>query len=305
MRPLSVFILLAAVLAGSVPVCADTPPRWATGTFSGRHSRLDARIWLSIRPDGYARREVTDWRGSRQTAEGRFEDGELRLGGRSYYVDRTAEGLRVTNTRDSQDWALLRRESGGDWGHVGGRVPVWAVGVFSGRHDSLDVRMELDIRPSGRVRREVTDRRGTRRVDEGMLDDGELRIGGEAYLVDRAPGGIRVANIRRPADFAVLRRRDGGWAGAPGRGEAPWWMVGTFRGRHRGNGMDVEVTIWRDGRVRRVVTDGRGSEEVRDGEVRDGQIRVDGRAYYVSRVRGGIRVTGAGDSDDTVVLMMR
>jgi hypothetical protein len=101
------------------PVPTRTPrdtdvriPSWAVGTFRGPNRKYKLEVELRISRSGSVERSIWNRdkdRDKPDTATGRWEDGEIVVGGDHYTVEKTRDGIRTEKRSDNSDVTNLRR----------------------------------------------------------------------------------------------------------------------------------------------------------------------------------------------------
>lgn len=257
-------------------------PNWAVGTFYGRNPRTGGPITLTVDANGNV---TADFGGS--SARGTMSGPNLNMNGAYARVTQISNGIRTRSTENGETIDYYRNSGGIGGGNIGGNVPDWATGTFSGRDPRSGERIMLTIRPNGEVLVNLRDS-----TVYGTIYNTTLTVNGATSTVKRRGRGIRTESTNNNERIDYNRESDsydagdGGWTGSG----VPSWAVGTFYGRNPQTGGNITLTVNSNGSVS---ADFGGT--VSNGSINGQNLNMGGATARVTRISNGIRTTSTSD----------
>jgi hypothetical protein len=255
-------------------------PNWSVGTFYGRNPRTGGTITLTVESNGIV---SADFGGS--STRGTLNGQNLNMNGAYARVTQINNGIRTRSTENGETIDYYRN-SGSGLGNIGGNVPEWAIGTFSGRNPRTGERMLMTIRPNGEVSVNLRDS-----TVYGTIYNTTLTINGATAVVKRKGQGIRTESTNNNERIDYNRESDGdsgdgGWNSSV----VPSWAVGTFYGRNPQTGGTITLIVGSNGNVS---ADFGGT--VSNGSINGQNLNMGGATARVTRISNGIRTTSTSD----------
>lgn len=198
------------------------PPEWALGTFRGYNRKYRNDVEMTVARDGRVTALLTERNGKETRQSGSYRNGKIELGNRTYAVDRSGSGIRMTEVGDRSHRIELTERGGrpgrdyddpvtggdGDRGDRYDRPPSWAVGTFEAHNERYNSDVEMTVSRDGRVTSRITDSNGKVTLIRGSYRNGRIEQDGKRYEVERTGRGLTLTETGNRSNRYTYRQVD-------------------------------------------------------------------------------------------------
>ncbi|MCS6775713.1 MAG: hypothetical protein RMJ43_01980 [Chloroherpetonaceae bacterium] len=187
------------------------PPVWALGTFRGYNRKYQNDVELTLSSNGRVTARLTEISGRVTRQSGQWRNGRIELGSRVFDVERSGDGMVLTEVGDRSHRILLTRGNALPWGEEEGdfgRPPAWLVGTFEAYNEEQNCRVEMTVDRNGRVTTRVIQTSGRVSTLRGIYRHDRIEQDGKRYEVSRVPRGVILTEVGNRWRRYTYRRVD-------------------------------------------------------------------------------------------------